>query len=51
MGSLWDRLIFGHQSSHPLLFADLAILGILGLWAQYRALARRQEVSEPLREF
>ena len=51
VGSLWDRFIFGAPIFAPLLFADLAILGILGLWAQYRALARRQEVSEPVREF
>jgi hypothetical protein len=36
---VWDRFIFGAPVFAPLLFADLAVLAILGLWAQWRYLA------------
>jgi hypothetical protein len=35
-GSLWDRFVFGAPIFAPLLFADLAMLAVLGLWAQAR---------------
>ena len=35
-GPLWDRFIYGAPVFAPLLFADLAFLAILGLWAQWR---------------
>jgi hypothetical protein len=31
--SLVDRFVFGAPAFAPLLFADLALLGALGLWA------------------
>jgi hypothetical protein len=37
--SLWDRFLFGAPVFAPLLFADLALLAALGLWAQARCLA------------
>jgi hypothetical protein len=36
--SLWDRFLYGAPAFAPLLFADLAILGALGLWGLERAL-------------
>jgi hypothetical protein len=33
MGRLWDRFIYGAPIFAPLLFADLALLGSLALWA------------------
>jgi hypothetical protein len=36
---VWDRFIFGAPVFAPLLFADLALLAILGLWAQWRYVA------------
>ena len=38
-GSIWDRFIYGAPIFAPLLFADLAVLAMLGLWAQSRYLA------------
>jgi hypothetical protein len=38
-GSLWDRFIYGAPIFAPLLFADLALLAVLGCWAQLRYLA------------
>jgi len=38
-GSLWDRFIYGAPIFAPLLFADLALLAVLGCWAQFRCLA------------
>jgi len=38
-GPLWDRFIYGAPVFAPLLFADLAVLAMLGLWAQWRCLA------------
>jgi hypothetical protein len=35
-GSLWDTFIFGAPIFAPLLFADLALLAVLGLWALAR---------------
>jgi hypothetical protein len=37
--SLWDRFIYGAPIFAPLLFADLALLAVLGCWAQLRCLA------------
>jgi hypothetical protein len=37
--SLWERFLYGAPIFAPLLFADLAVLAVLGLWAQDRALA------------
>lgn len=37
-GSLWNRFIYGAPVFAPLLFADLALLAVLGLWAQARCL-------------
>jgi hypothetical protein len=37
--SFWDRFVFGAPVFAPLLFADLALLAVLGLWAQWRHLA------------
>ncbi len=34
--TLRDKLVFGPPAFAPLLFADLAILGVLGLWALHR---------------
>jgi hypothetical protein len=53
-GSLWDRFVYGAPVFAPLLFADLAILAMLGLWAQARALAAAdsaavQLASQPVR--
>jgi hypothetical protein len=36
---LWDRFVYGAPIFAPLLFADLALLAFLGLWAQSRHLA------------
>ena len=38
-GSLWDTFVYGAPIFAPLLFADLALLAVLGLWAQARCLA------------
>ncbi|QEH37067.1 hypothetical protein OJF2_56520 [Aquisphaera giovannonii] len=43
--TLRDRFIFGAPVFAPLLFADLAGLGLLGLWAQYRVLERPRETG------
>jgi hypothetical protein len=37
--SPWDAFIYGAPVFAPLLFADLALLAVLGLWAQARCLA------------
>jgi hypothetical protein len=39
--SLWDRLLYGAPLFAPLLFADLALLATLALWA----LARTQRAA------
>jgi hypothetical protein len=36
--SVWDRFLFGAPAFAPLLFADLAVLGALGLWGLERTL-------------
>jgi hypothetical protein len=36
MGTLWDNLIYGAPVFAPMLFANLAILAALALWAQAR---------------
>ncbi len=36
-GTLAERFLFGAPALAPLLFCDLAVLGLLGLWAQSRA--------------
>jgi hypothetical protein len=41
--SLWDTFIYGAPVFAPLLFADLALLAVLGLWAQARCLAVAQQ--------
>jgi hypothetical protein len=38
-GSPWDRFVYGAPIFAPLLFADLALLAVLGCWAQLRCLA------------
>jgi hypothetical protein len=38
-GSLWDTFVYGAPIFAPLLFADLALLATLGLWAQARCIA------------
>ncbi len=38
-GSFWDRFVYGAPIFAPLLFADLALLAVLGCWAQFRCLA------------
>jgi hypothetical protein len=43
-GSLWDAFIYGAPVFAPLLFADLALLAVVGLWAQASCLA----VEHPL---
>jgi hypothetical protein len=40
--SLWDTFIYGAPIFAPLLFADLALLAVLGLWAQARCLVAAQ---------
>jgi hypothetical protein len=39
--SLWDRFLYGAPAFAPLLFADLALLAALALWA----VARTQRAS------
>jgi hypothetical protein len=39
--NFWDRLVYGAPIFAPLLFADLALLGLLGLWAQFVAAGRK----------
>ena len=38
-GSIWDRFVYGAPIFAPLLFADLALLAVLGCWGQLRCLA------------
>ncbi len=38
-GSLWDRFVYGAPVFAPLLFADLALLAVLGCWGQLRSMA------------
>jgi hypothetical protein len=38
MGTLWQKFLYGAPAFAPLLFADLAVLAVLGLWALERAL-------------
>ena len=38
-GSLWYRFVYGAPIFAPLLFADLALLAVLGCWGQLRCLA------------
>ncbi|WP_165221048.1 hypothetical protein [Aquisphaera insulae] len=40
-----DQFLFGAPIFAPLLFADLAGLGLLGLWAQYRSIEGRPSVE------
>jgi hypothetical protein len=44
--SLWDTFVFGAPIFAPLLFADVATLAVLGLWAQARFLARSGERAD-----
>jgi len=37
MGTLWQKFLYGAPAFAPLLFADLALLAILALWALARA--------------
>lgn len=37
LGSLWQKFLYGAPVFAPLLFADLAVLGLLALWALARA--------------
>jgi hypothetical protein len=49
--SVWDNFVFGAPAFAPLLFADLAILGLLGLWGLERVLpdeARVPATASPL---
>ena len=48
--SLWEGFLYGAPVFAPLLFADLAILAVLALWALERAMpvAEPAEVREPL---
>jgi hypothetical protein len=39
--SLWSRFVFGAPIFAPLLFADLALLAVLGLWAQWMAVGKK----------
>lgn len=39
IGTLWERFLYGAPAFAPLLFADLAVLGLLGLWALERTLS------------
>ena len=39
-GPLWDRFIYAAPVFAPLLFVDLALLAMLGLWAQWRCPGR-----------
>src|SRR5262249_52769642 len=39
-GSLWEQFVYGAPIFAPLLFADLGVLALLGLWAQDQARAR-----------
>jgi hypothetical protein len=36
-GPWWDRALYGAPTFAPLLFADLALLGMIGLWSRARA--------------
>jgi hypothetical protein len=48
--SLWDRVLYGAPLFAPLLFADLALLAVLGLWAVARtqgALVPQNAVTGP----
>jgi hypothetical protein len=38
--SLWDRFLYGAPLFAPLLFANLALLAALGLWALARTQAK-----------
>jgi len=42
--SLWDQIVYGAPPFAPLLFADLAMLALLSLWA----IARTQSLDSPL---
>lgn len=42
MTSLRDRFVFGAPMFAPLLFANLALLAIIGLWASARSLSARE---------
>jgi hypothetical protein len=44
--SSWERFIDGAPVFAPLLFVDLAVLAVLGLWAQSRALARARAAAD-----
>lgn len=43
--SYLSRFVYGAPIFAPLLFADLALLGALGLWAQAAAVARKQPAA------
>jgi hypothetical protein len=35
--SLWDQIVFGAPVFAPLLFVDLAVLSVLGVWSLHAA--------------
>jgi hypothetical protein len=43
MERITDKFVFGSPIFAPLLFANIAILGLMGLWALGRAVAREAE--------
>jgi hypothetical protein len=43
---LWDRFVYGAPIFAPLLFANLAILAAIGLWALHRAADQERRVKE-----
>jgi hypothetical protein len=46
-GIFWENFLYGAPVFAPLLFADLALLASLGLWALAMASARPQEAIGP----
>ena len=49
-GSPWDRFVYGAPIFAPLLFADLALLAVLGCWAQFRTSGPGHLTSEMIQE-
>lgn len=43
--SLWDRFVYGAPVFAPLLFADLAVLAVLGLWGMEQSLRREDQAT------
>jgi hypothetical protein len=44
--SLWDQIVFGAPVFAPLLFVDLAVLSVLGVWSLHAAVQATQPVEE-----